>query len=216
MTTSTNSVMVSSYQRCVELVNTLSKNRHACKVTVVTTASQARASPVAAAPPAPRATTVSWPSWRPPSDCSSERPLAEISVDDLAKGAGISRPTFYFYFPSKDAVLLTLLERVIVEADAALEAPIGPGPPTGTTSGGPASTCSSRRFGAHRGVSRAGYAARSTIPRSATCGRDFMQKWIDHTAAHHRGRAGNRGDAPVTLPARGSRHRAEPDERARP
>jgi AcrR family transcriptional regulator len=48
-----------------------------------------------------------------------ERPLAEISVDDLARGAGISRPAFYFYFRSKDAVLLTLLDRVVAEADAA-------------------------------------------------------------------------------------------------
>ncbi|WBB68642.1 TetR/AcrR family transcriptional regulator [Micromonospora sp. WMMD812] len=47
------------------------------------------------------------------------RPFAEISIDDLARGAGISRPTFYFYFPSKDAVLLTLLDRVTEEADAA-------------------------------------------------------------------------------------------------
>lgn len=45
-----------------------------------------------------------------------ERPLHEISVDDLARGAGISRPTFYFYFPSKEAVLLTLLDRVVEEA----------------------------------------------------------------------------------------------------
>jgi AcrR family transcriptional regulator len=48
-----------------------------------------------------------------------ERPLSAISVDDLAHGAGISRPTFYFYFPSKDAVLLTLLDRVVAQADAA-------------------------------------------------------------------------------------------------
>ncbi|WP_229401643.1 TetR/AcrR family transcriptional regulator [Micromonospora okii] len=48
-----------------------------------------------------------------------QRPFAEVSVDDLARGAGISRPTFYFYFPSKDAVLLTLLDRVTEEADAA-------------------------------------------------------------------------------------------------
>ncbi|WP_320069805.1 TetR/AcrR family transcriptional regulator [Micromonospora sp. RTGN7] len=47
------------------------------------------------------------------------RPFGEISVDELARGAGISRPTFYFYFPSKDAVLLTLLDRVTEEADAA-------------------------------------------------------------------------------------------------
>lgn len=48
-----------------------------------------------------------------------QRAVADISVDDLARGAGISRPTFYFYFPSKDAVLLTLLDRVTEEGDAA-------------------------------------------------------------------------------------------------
>jgi AcrR family transcriptional regulator len=45
-----------------------------------------------------------------------ERAFHEISVDDLARGAGISRPTFYFYFPSKEAVLLTLLDRMVEEA----------------------------------------------------------------------------------------------------
>jgi TetR/AcrR family transcriptional regulator, ethionamide resistance regulator len=45
-----------------------------------------------------------------------ERPLGEISVENLAKGAGISRPTFYFYFGSKDAVLLTLVDRMVDEA----------------------------------------------------------------------------------------------------
>ncbi|MBF8186426.1 TetR/AcrR family transcriptional regulator [Nonomuraea sp. K274] len=44
-----------------------------------------------------------------------EHALSEISIDDLARGAGISRPTFYFYFRSKDAVLLTLLDRVTDE-----------------------------------------------------------------------------------------------------
>lgn len=47
-----------------------------------------------------------------------KRPLADVSVDDLARGAGISRPTFYFYFSSKESVLLTLAERIIEEADA--------------------------------------------------------------------------------------------------
>src|SRR5688500_7156248 len=45
-----------------------------------------------------------------------ERSFHEISIDDLARGAGISRPTFYFYFPSKEAVLLTLLDRLVEEA----------------------------------------------------------------------------------------------------
>lgn len=48
----------------------------------------------------------------------SERGLGEISIDDLARGAGISRPTFYFYFPSKEAVILSLLDRVADEARA--------------------------------------------------------------------------------------------------
>ena len=45
-----------------------------------------------------------------------ERSFGEISVDDLARGAGISRPTFYFYFGGKDAVLLTLVDRMVEEA----------------------------------------------------------------------------------------------------
>lgn len=48
-----------------------------------------------------------------------ERPLHEISVDDLARGAGISRPTFYFYFASKEAVLLSMVDRLIADARAA-------------------------------------------------------------------------------------------------
>jgi AcrR family transcriptional regulator len=47
-----------------------------------------------------------------------ERSFHEISVDDLARGAGISRPTFYFYFPSSEAVVLTLLDRLVEEARA--------------------------------------------------------------------------------------------------
>jgi TetR/AcrR family transcriptional regulator, ethionamide resistance regulator len=50
----------------------------------------------------------------------AQRSISEISTDDLARGAGISRPTFYFYFQSKDAVLLALLDRVVAEADEAL------------------------------------------------------------------------------------------------
>lgn len=45
-----------------------------------------------------------------------DRSLREISIDDLARGAGISRPTFYFYFSSKEAVVLALLDRVAEEA----------------------------------------------------------------------------------------------------
>lgn len=51
----------------------------------------------------------------------SERPLREIAVDELAAGADISRPSFYFYFESKNAVLRALVGRVADEMYAEAE-----------------------------------------------------------------------------------------------
>lgn len=42
--------------------------------------------------------------------------IQEISIDELMKIVGISRPGFYFYFPSKESVLLALLDRVLEES----------------------------------------------------------------------------------------------------
>jgi TetR/AcrR family transcriptional regulator, ethionamide resistance regulator len=47
----------------------------------------------------------------------SERPLGDVSVDELAQGAGISRSAFYFYFASKEDVLITVAERVSRELE---------------------------------------------------------------------------------------------------
>ncbi|MEU4202603.1 TetR/AcrR family transcriptional regulator [Streptomyces sp. NPDC039022] len=43
----------------------------------------------------------------------TEKPFAEISVGEVAAKAGISRPTFYFYFDTKHSLLAALLERVM-------------------------------------------------------------------------------------------------------
>jgi len=51
----------------------------------------------------------------------SEKALSDISIDELARGAEISRPAFYFYFGSKDAVLQALVERIADEAYHASE-----------------------------------------------------------------------------------------------
>ena len=129
-----------------------------------------------------------------------DRPLTEISVDDLAKGAGISRPTFYFYFASKDAVLLTLLDRVINEADGALEA-MGEAPAgdddnmwrTGIN-------VFFETFGSHKAVARAGTAAMSSSAEVRELWSTFMQKWIAYSASVIEAER-ERGAAPDTLPA---------------
>ncbi|MDY6869726.1 MAG: TetR/AcrR family transcriptional regulator [Actinomycetota bacterium] len=124
------------------------------------------------------------------------RPFAEISVDDLAKGAGISRPTFYFYFGSKEAVLLTLWERVIREADAALENAASNA--TLQDVWRPGIKVFFDTFGAHRGVTVAASGSGNAEVRDVFA--KFMQKWIDFTAATIEAER-RRGAAPHTLPA---------------
>jgi AcrR family transcriptional regulator len=130
----------------------------------------------------------------------AERPLSEISVDDLAKGAGISRPTFYFYFPSKDAVLLTLYERVIVEADSTLEGRAEQLPADPTRAWRDGIYAFFDAFKPHQALAMAAAAARATNPEIHALWSTFMQKWIDFTAsliASERAR----GAAPDTIPA---------------
>jgi AcrR family transcriptional regulator len=128
-----------------------------------------------------------------------ERPLADISVDDLAKGAGLSRPTFYFYFPSKDAVLLTLVEQVIVEADSALESMVANPPADVKALWRTGINLFVETFGSHRAVSLAADAARTNKDLRELWSR-FMQKWVGHIATVIKSERA-RGAAPVTLPA---------------
>lgn len=129
-----------------------------------------------------------------------DRSLAEISVDDLAKGAGISRPTFYFYFSSKDAVLLTLLERVIGEADAALQGLIENRPADRRGIWRHGITAFFQTFGAHRAVCAATVAVKSANSEARALWAKSMQRWIDHIAAVIEAERAD-GAAPVTLPA---------------
>ena len=129
-----------------------------------------------------------------------ERAFADISVDDLAKGAGLSRPTFYFYFKSKEAVLLTLLEPMIARADAEFDGAVQRPPAD------PRRACRNvikaffTAFSSHRAVARAGAEALASSPEVRAVWSGFMQKWIDQTAAViSADRA--RGAAPETIPA---------------
>ncbi|WP_026413240.1 TetR/AcrR family transcriptional regulator [Actinomadura oligospora] len=113
----------------------------------------------------------------------AERPLTEISIEDLASGAGISRPTFYFYFSGKKDVLLSLLDRVAEEADRA----IVPRPPSPIAD--PAAfwrdvlTAFLGAFGSHRAVTAAADAARATDPEIGALWSRLMTGWVDRDAA---------------------------------
>ena len=129
-----------------------------------------------------------------------ERPLADFSVDDLAKGAGISRPTFYFYFQSKNAVLLSLLDQMNTKAHTALRAL------RGKLSGDPAALWRARIeaffevAGSHRAVAVAGAAAKATNPEVRQVWSTLMQKWISFTTLAIRTER-ERGAAPNTVAA---------------
>lgn len=129
------------------------------------------------------------------------RSLTDISVDDLARGAGISRPTFYFYFESKDAVLRALVEQVIDEADRNADAAMGGMDPSVDPAGvWKAINALFSTFGSHRAVTLAGAAARPNNADVRALWSRFMQKWIDHTTASIQSERA-RGEAPETIPA---------------
>ncbi len=112
-----------------------------------------------------------------------ERSLGEISVEDLARGAGISRPTFYFYFPSKDAVLLTLVERMVEEAAGGREealAKLSEDPRAAWRQGLQAYF---ETFGAHRAVIRAAAELRLTNPEARDLWTQVMESWIADASA---------------------------------
>ncbi|MYS84860.1 TetR/AcrR family transcriptional regulator [Embleya scabrispora] len=130
-----------------------------------------------------------------------ERDLSEISVDDLARGAGISRPTFYFYFASKEAVLLTLIDRVVAEADAASSAP-----PEGAPADPTAHWCTVidaflATFRAHRAVTLAAARVRGGNREVRELWAGVMETWVAR-AAHAIDCERERGAAPQGLPAR--------------
>ncbi|GAA3841766.1 MULTISPECIES: TetR/AcrR family transcriptional regulator [Amycolatopsis] len=131
----------------------------------------------------------------------ADRPLSDISIDDLARGAGISRPTFYFYFRSKDAVLLTLLDRVTEEADRASSAVFDHPAPTPAERWRQCLDAIYTTFRAHRSVALAAAEARHTNAEVRDLWAGMMGTWVSRTAeAIEAERA--RGAAPPGRPAR--------------
>ncbi len=129
-----------------------------------------------------------------------QRPFGEISVDDLAKGAGLSRPTFYFYFASKDAVLVRLFGRAIAASGAEQRQPAGAVAehPQQAWHQGIFAFFDSLR--AHRAVVLAGVAAMTANTELRQMWSTYMSAWIDYTAALITNER-ERGAAPETIPA---------------
>lgn len=131
-----------------------------------------------------------------------ERPLSEISVDDLAKGAGISRPTFYFYFPSKDAVVLTIIDRLVAAAAGSREQALktlAEGDPRAGLRQGLEDLYSA--FRARRAVTLAAAELRMTNPEARTLWAEVMEGWVANVAAVIEAERA-RGAAPAGEPAR--------------
>jgi AcrR family transcriptional regulator len=111
------------------------------------------------------------------------RSFHEISVDDLARGAGISRPTFYFYFPSKEAVLLTLLDRMVAEARGRMGESLerfAEDPPRWLRAG---ITAIYETFSAHRAVTVAGADALVTSAEARRLWALVMEGFVQETTA---------------------------------
>ena len=131
-----------------------------------------------------------------------EKPLSEISVDDLARGAGISRPTFYFYFPSRDAVVLTIIERMIPAITVAgheqtLET-IAEDPRAGLTQ-----TLADlyATFKERKAVVLAAAELRTTNEEARELWARIMESWVSDVTAIIEGERAN-GAAPEGIPAR--------------
>jgi TetR/AcrR family transcriptional regulator, ethionamide resistance regulator len=131
-----------------------------------------------------------------------ERSLSEISVDDLARGAGISRSAFYFYFPSKDAVVLTLVDRMVAKAASARDEVSERLQMTDPI----AAWRESLRifyatFGAHRAVIRAASELSTTNAEARIAHSQILEGWVADVTERIEAER-ERGAAPQGAPAR--------------
>jgi TetR/AcrR family transcriptional regulator, ethionamide resistance regulator len=111
-----------------------------------------------------------------------ERALGEIAVDELAAGAGISRPSFYFYFESKNAVLRALVERLAdemyAEAESWLERKDDSPEVTVSRSIGAAA----QQWREHGAVLRAAVQTWGSVPELQAFWEDVVRRFVEQSA----------------------------------
>ncbi|WP_066163265.1 TetR/AcrR family transcriptional regulator [Gordonia hydrophobica] len=130
-----------------------------------------------------------------------ERAFADISVDDLARGAGISRPTFYFYFSSKEEVLFALAQQIVDAANANVEEidPAGMADPAAVWRARIVAYFNA--FGAHRSLTVALSGVQGSVPELDQRWSEVVEGWVRTTASNIDAERA-RGAAPTTLPSR--------------
>lgn len=128
--------------------------------------------------------------------------LHELSIDRIARGAGISRSSFYFYFPSKEAVLLSLMDRVISQANARRDEALMAADPEPASLVRAGITAFYETFREHRAVALAAADSRINNPEAAALWSRVMDSWVGMTAAaiEHQQELGR--VPPTAVPAR--------------
>ncbi|MEZ0494511.1 TetR/AcrR family transcriptional regulator [Kineococcus sp. TBRC 1896] len=130
-----------------------------------------------------------------------ERSYADTSVDDLARGAGLSRPAFYFYFPSKEAVLLALLDRVVAEARTRRDEAVHASPAGAEDRWRQVIGAIAQPFRSHLAVTLAAAEAGATSAAVREVWNGVMERFVSETAAEIEAERA-RGSAPDGPPAR--------------
>jgi AcrR family transcriptional regulator len=110
------------------------------------------------------------------------RPLAEIAVDELTSGAGVSRSTFYFHFESREAVLYALAERITEDLYRSAEVWLRRGGEEPATAVRRAIATTVSMWREHGPVLRAAVRARDTDPQLRRFWAEVGRRFIDSSA----------------------------------
>ena len=115
----------------------------------------------------------------------AERPFKDVTVDELARQAGLSRTAFYFYYPDKDEVLKQAAEAVAAEVYAEADRWWhGEGPPEQLVR--EAIEGIMAVFSGHAGVLRAAVEATTYDPAFRAFYQALIQRFVDATVEHLR------------------------------
>ena|SRR5689334_1608029 len=115
----------------------------------------------------------------------AERPFKDVTVDELARRAGLSRTAFYFYYPDKNEVLKEAANDVAAEVYAEADRWWhGEGPPVQLVRD--ALEGIARVFTTHADMLRAAVEATTYDAEFRAFYEALIQRFVDATAAHLR------------------------------